>query len=164
MKGNFFFKLLENLIRENVEFVICGGVAAVLHGSDRITYDLDLMVNPENGNFTRLAAALKRMKFKPRAPVSVEDIADPDKRREWIDLKGALVMTFLDERGIAQLDIFLTYPIPYEELKTQSETIELGGIRVYISSIGHLIKAKKAAGRPQDLADIEILERIRKQT
>jgi hypothetical protein len=54
-----FEKLLGALHRADVEFILVGGVAAVVHGSSRATYDLDLVYSRDPGNLQRLALALE---------------------------------------------------------------------------------------------------------
>ena len=50
--------ILAALAEHGVEFVVIGGLAAVAHGSRRMTRDIDVVVSPDDGNLTRLEAAL----------------------------------------------------------------------------------------------------------
>jgi hypothetical protein len=52
-----FKTLLTALAASNVEFVIIGGLAATLHGSARVTYDLDIVYNRTPENLSRIVAA-----------------------------------------------------------------------------------------------------------
>ena len=53
-----FERLLETLRSNGVDFVIVDGVAATLHGSARLTSDLDVVYGRSGGNVKRLVAAL----------------------------------------------------------------------------------------------------------
>jgi hypothetical protein len=53
-----FKSLLSSLAANNVEFVIIGGLAATLHGSARVTYDLDIVYNRTSDNLSRIVTAL----------------------------------------------------------------------------------------------------------
>ena len=59
-----------------------------------------------------------------------------------------------------EVDLFVEHPIPFDELWNRSEIINLSHTVVRIASIPDLIRLKRLAGRPQDLADIEALEII----
>src|SRR5262245_47369106 len=51
-------RLIDRLLQENIECVIIGGVAAVLHGSSYVTRDLDICVRPQAASFLAIQKAL----------------------------------------------------------------------------------------------------------
>ena len=51
-------ELLRRLVAAGVDFVVIGGIAAVLHGSARLTRDLDIVFAPDAGNLEALARVL----------------------------------------------------------------------------------------------------------
>ena len=59
-----------------------------------------------------------------------------------------------------EVDLFVEHPIDFDELWNRSEIINLSHTVARIASIPDLIRLKRLAGRPQDLADIEALEII----
>ncbi|MFQ5670913.1 MAG: DUF6036 family nucleotidyltransferase [Acidobacteriota bacterium] len=71
-----------------------------------------------------------------------------------------LVVDLGNEPAMRVVDLFVQHPIPFEELWSRSEELDLQTIRVHVASIPDLIHVKCLAGRPQDHADIEQLERI----
>jgi hypothetical protein len=150
---------LELLIREQVEFVVCGGVACVLQGCQRTTLDLDLSVSFDPENLKRLLIALKELEVLPRVPVPMEALLDPIQRQSWIETKGAMVFTVQSPNGLLQIDLFLQYPIPFEALRAEASQAVVHGYPIPISSIRHLIQAKEAIEpkRPKDRMDLEEL-------
>ena len=65
MSNSSFGRILEVLTRHQVEFVVVGGVAAVLHGAPVTTFDLDALVRVDERNADRLLAALQEMNVHP---------------------------------------------------------------------------------------------------
>jgi predicted nucleotidyltransferase len=59
------------------------------------------------------------------------------------------------------VDVFVRYPLDFEELWSMATQIEVPGSKLRIASIDHLILMKREAARPQDLADIEMLNKLK---
>src|SRR5690349_21364513 len=152
--------LLRQLVAGNVEFVVCGGVACVMHGVSRTTADLDIAVSMDIANLQRLIAVAQRLGLQPRIPEPLEALADPQKRREWIEQKNATVFTLVSAAHPIQVDIFLRYPISFDELKSRANAMTGRDVTFLVSSIPDLLTAKRIAGREQDQRDIQDLERI----
>ena len=159
---NFLFEAITQLVVHKVEFVICGGIACILHGSKRTSFDLDISVSMNEKNLQKIISTAKLMNWVPRVPEPIEYILDPQKRKEWIEEKGARVFTLNSSDGFLQIDVFLTYPISFELLKKDAVLFEVDGIRFPVSSIQHLLQAKKSieSKRREDVYDIEMLEEI----
>jgi len=140
--------------------VVCGGVACVLHGVDRTTLDLDIRVPDSDDNYRRIVSVLRRREMSSRIPEPLDAVCDRGNRARWIREKGALVWTAQSSDGFEQLDVFLSYPIPWERLRADASTVEIRGCSVAVSSREHLIEAKRAVVPPRrkDLRDIEDLE------
>lgn len=154
--------LLKELSKAKINFVVCGGVACVLHGVERATYDLDVLVSLERDNLMKVVDVAGKFDLMPRIPEPVENLFDEHKRQIWLKEKGALVYTFLSGNSPLQLDIFLSYPKTYDELFSNSEEIVLEDVTIRISSIEDLIFVKKHIEplRDKDIIDIKELERI----
>ena len=115
------FDLLKELSAADVKYVICGGVACVLHGVERATFDIDLSVSFEKSNLEKILLVARKFGLKPRIPEPVENLLDEIKRKEWYEKKNALVYTFVSDNSPLQLDIFLQYPMSFEELTENSK-------------------------------------------
>jgi hypothetical protein len=139
------------LHRHGVDYVTIGGIAANAHGSRRLTLDVDIVPEPQDSNYERLAAALDEL----GAPASAEDSAfrnlDP---RDSFDLARARVLQLPTVAGdLDVLNAAIGSP-PYEDLRRRAIEVEVRGTPVRIASLDDLIAMKRAAGRPQDLRDI----------
>ena len=141
--------------------MIVGGLATVLQGYARLTVDVDVMVDLADGEAIKPIAALARIGMVPRAPVEAREFADAATRQRWIDEKGMRVFSMWDpRRPLLEVDVFVDPPIPFDEVWSRAETMEVAGCSVRVASIADLIALKRIAGRPKDLEDIAALELI----
>lgn len=147
---------LRVLLDHDVRFIVIGGVAGAAHGSPLITQDLDVCYDRSPDNLERLATALQQLHARLRG---VEDevpfILDAK------TLKAGDHFTFITDAG--DLDIMGTPggSTGYEDLAAEAVETELDGLRVLIASLDDLMAMKRAAGRPKDLAALEILGALR---
>lgn len=156
-----FEPILAALERASVRYVVVGGVATVLHGYARLTADLDLAIDLEGNRPAAAVEALTSLGLLPLLPVSAESFANPDLRRSWVEDRNLKVFSFHDPANpMVQVDLFAENPIPFEDLWDRSVRVKLGSQLARIAGIDDLIAMKRAAGRPQDLSDIEALEII----
>lgn len=145
-----------------VRFVVVGGLAVVLHGYLRQTVDVDLVIDLTATEAAKAMTCLTDLGLEPRLPVAAEGFADPAVRGDWIRAKGMRVFSFFDPRDeLFELDVFVEYPLPFEDLVADAKIVDLGGFTIRVASIDHLIAMKRVAGRTKDLADIEELEALR---
>lgn len=143
--------ILATLAARGVDFVVIGGLAAVAHGSRRMTRDIDVVVRPENGNLARLEAALAELGAIQLLGPAAEGPIEP------ADLATIALGTTLHTRSPAgRLDVVGSPAgaAPYAQLRTRSVVRHVGGVEVRIAGVDDLIAMKRAAGRPLDLQDI----------
>jgi hypothetical protein len=132
---------MHSLIGARVRFLLVGGHAVALHGAPRATFDIDVFVDADAGNLTRLARALLAFGF-PKAADSSRYLAFPGRfltlgvKPLRIDILNAIDGVSFDEawRGRIKVD-------------------------TGVSAIGlaALLKNKRSSGRPKDLLDVELL-------
>jgi hypothetical protein len=145
-----------------VRYVVVGGVAVALHGYLRATKDLDLVIDLTPDHASKAMTVLTASGLEPRVPVRALDFADPEKRRVWIEEKNMLVFQMIDPHDARRsVDLFVQNPIPFEELWARSTLLRIDDVIVHVAAIDDLITMKRQAGRPQDLADIEELTRLK---
>ncbi len=153
--------LFKTLNDAGIRYVVVGGLAVVLHGYARLTVDVDLVLDLEEGPARRAIETLVGMGMRTRVPVNPMDFADRSVREAWIRDRGMQVFSMFDPSNpMRVVDLFVDHPIPFEELWARSDQFELRQTTVRVASIPDLIQLKRRAGRPQDLADIEQLEAI----
>ena len=149
--------ILARLVAHGVDFVVIGGIAVVLHGSARLTQDLDISYATDEVNLEQLGATLIELGAKLRG-VTEEVPFVPDART----LRRTSILCLETEQGILDVLAAPEGAPAYDELRARAERFDLGGFAVLVASIEDLLSMKRAAGRAKDLADIEDLEAIRR--
>jgi hypothetical protein len=147
------------LVKHGVRFVVIGGFAGRLWGSPAVTNDLDICYARDRENLVRLAAALKELKARLRGVG--EDVPF---RLDARTLEAGDHFTFETRAG--NLDI-LGFPAGsggFDRLVRTSAELEIDkGLRVRVASVEDLIQMKRAAGRPKDLIEVEILSALQEE-
>jgi hypothetical protein len=150
-----FIGLFGVLAAANVRFVVVGGLAVLLHGVDRLTADVDLVIDLAPDAAARTVSALTDSGYRPLAPVQALEFADPAKRAGWQRDRGMQVFSLWDSRNVRPtVDVLLESPVDFDELWRNAVEMPLGGLTVRVASIEHLIRMKEAIGRDQDVADV----------
>ena len=153
-----FVRIFRVLNEAEVRYVLVGGLAAVLHGVDRLTADIDLVIDLTPGEAEKAIRALTGAGLRANIPVDPLGFADPDTRRAWVADKGMRVLSFWDPAGGAPVvDLFAEHPVDFEGLWARAEVVDLGGVTCPLASREDLIAIKEAAGRDADRADAERL-------
>jgi len=150
-----FRHLLQTLSGAGVDFILVGGAAATAHGSARLTADLDIVYERSKGNIVKLAAALASSKPYLRG-------APPGLPFRWEADTIERGLNFTLTTSMGDLDILgeITGGGPYEKLLPHCVGMTVFGVKVLCLGLEHLIRAKRAAGRPKDLEAIAELEAI----
>ena len=144
--------------------MIAGGLAVVAHGFLRFTADVDVFLALDEENLRRALPALSGLGYRPRAPVSIEEFADPAKRASWVREKGMRVFSlFRSEHPATEVDIFVEPPFDFETARAAALRQELSpGVEASFVGLDDLLRMKRVAGRPKDLQDIRELESLRR--
>lgn len=147
-------RVVEALNAAGVKFAVVGGHAVALHGAIRGTVDLDLVLAPSRENFAAAEKALKSLGLVSRIPVTAEEIFSF--RKEYMEKRNLMAWGFVHPKDPSQIvDIVLTWELkPGEAMKVRSL-----GIEIPVLGKASLIAMKKASGRPQDLIDVQALEK-----
>ena len=147
MLTNPDFKELLNLFKKhNVRYLIIGGYAVMRYTEPRFTKDLDLLVAVDEENAQAVYSALKEF-GAPLQNLSPEDFAEEG---------------YFYQMGSPPLrvDVLMSIPgVSFVEAWQNRETVKVAEAEMQFISKDDLIKAKRASGRPQDLLDLENLER-----
>lgn len=124
--------------------MVVGGHALAFHGRPRFTKDLDVFVEPSSANARNLVSALEDFGFGGLG-LTLEDFATPGK---------------IVQLGVApnRIDLLTTIDgVTFEEAWSGRVAGRFGAQTVYYLGRQEFIKNKRAAGRPQDLADLDAI-------
>jgi hypothetical protein len=156
-EGRFdFLRSLETLTRHGVRFVLIGGLAGRLWGSTTVTNDVDICYERSDENLRRLADALHELDARLRG-VEEQVPFVPDLRT----LRSGDHFTLETDAG--SLDILGT-PAGvqgFDALDRNAVPLSIDGLTIRIAALDDLIRMKRAAGRPKDLIEIEVLGALR---
>lgn len=138
--------LLQRLSEAGIEFVVVGGVAAVLHGSSLVTRDLDVCANLNGENLQKLRDA-----FRDLHPVHR---IGPE-RHSFLEIPepGASLTNLYLQTDLGALDLLgsITGIGDFDQVRKSAIQVELFGRKVKVLALEALIKAKEAVGRQKDL-------------
>ena len=141
------FLIADTLSAAKVDYALCGGVAVAVHGYPRATRDIDLLIREED--LERTVPALGAVGYDLAAGLIPFDTGLPTARRVYRVSKA-------DGHDLLTLDLILVSPF-LEDVWASRERHEVQGRHVGVVSREGLAKMKRAAGRPQDLADLHAL-------
>jgi hypothetical protein len=144
-----FRDLLAEFAREHVRYAIVGGYAVGHHAKPRATKDLDLLVSPSGDNLERVGRALERFGAAPIVVASVKTMAPSE--IVYLGVPPVRIDILRTADGIDDVDATLLRAV----------VASLGDLAVPILALDDLLLNKRAAGRPQDLADVALLEKVR---
>mgnify|MGYP001164244877 CR=1 FL=1 len=144
-------ELLLHFLEKEVDFIVIGGYSVIYHGYRRTTGDVDLWLKPDNRNKVKVMAALKSLDFE----------SEELKLIDQLDFTMHLAFSIWDEPE--KVD-FLTYInlISYGEADQMKIIAEVDNLKIPFLHLNHLLLSKKNTGHPQDIADIEQLQKINK--
>lgn len=152
-------RIIALFARHGIRFVLIEGQAELLHGSARVTFDIDICYERSEENLVRLAEALRELNPTLRgAP------ADLPFRLDARSLALGSNFTFATDEGALNL---LGYVEPlggYAELAATAESVRMNDIDVRIIALEDLIRIKEHLGRPKDreaLLQLKAIRRIR---
>ncbi|HEY0144199.1 MAG TPA: nucleotidyltransferase [Thermoanaerobaculia bacterium] len=153
-----FERILRILVEAGVEFVIVGGVAATVHGSARLTSDLDIAYGRTPENIKRLAGALAPLNpYLRGAPPNLPFQFDA------ATIRSGLNFTLTTDAGPLDCLGEVSGLGGYDDILMRSMAVTLYGITCRCLDLDALLDAKRAAGRAKDLEVIAELEAIREE-
>jgi hypothetical protein len=148
-----------------VPFLVVGGLAVNAHGYGRMTHAVDLVVKLTAEHARGTFAALATLGYRPRVPVTAEGFADSAQRARWIADKGMMVLNFhSDDHRETPVDLFVQEPFDFDEEYEHALVEHLApDVPIRILRLEALLRLKREAARPQDLADVAELELLHEE-
>ena len=139
LKGVF-----ESFQLHEVRYVVIGGIAAVLYGVPRATFDLDILIESSPENARRLLDALLDAGMGTASLTNVDEMLENQ-------------ITIFKDR--VRIDVQISTPgLRFQDAWKRRKTMEYQGQTFYVVSREDLISSKRAAGRDVDLEDVRLLE------
>ena len=153
-----FRALIEALCKSEVRFVLVGGVAATLHGSARLTQDVDVVYARDADNLARIVRALGPLQpYLRGAPSGLPFRLDQEA------LAAGLNFTLTTSAGDIDLLGEIAGVGGYDALTGRTIVVEIFGWRCLCLDLPTLIRAKSAAGRPKDLETLAELRALQEE-
>ena len=139
--------VVDILLKSQIDFALCGGVAVAFHGYSRFTKDIDLLIQSED--VEKLKSVVDSLGFKFfTGPIAFG--GNTPQRREIYRISK------IENKELLTLDLVIVNPL-LEEVWQDREVFEWRGCRVPVVSALGLYKMKRLAGRDQDILDLKML-------
>jgi hypothetical protein len=147
--------IIRTLAQHEVDYVLIGGLAAVLHGSPAMTNDADICPDPSLDNLRRLAAALRDMDARIQSDVV------PDGLKFAVDEHFLSKMPMVNcTTRYGDFDI-ASYPAAfngeYADFAPHAVEFDVDGTRVKVAALADIIRTKETANRAKDHATLPLL-------
>ncbi|MFH1531429.1 MAG: hypothetical protein ABIK09_11940 [Pseudomonadota bacterium] len=137
--------LLVDLVEEGIDFIVVGGMAAVIQGVPAATFDLDVVHSRSEENVLRILAFLERVGAYARGRPEGQRL-----RPDGAALSGAGHQLMMTDRGALDLLGAVERGLTYEDLIIDSITISLRGRPVHVVGLEALLDLKRDATHPKD--------------
>jgi len=136
--------VFSSLEKHKVRYVVIGGIAAVLYGVPRATFDLDILIEATPENTANLIKALEEAGLGTATMITPQDLLSHE------------IVVFQDR---VRIDVQTSTPgLNFEDAWKRRKVMQYHGVKISVVSKEDLIASKRAAGRPRDLEDVHILE------
>jgi len=150
-----FPSALSALSNAGIRFIVVGGLAATIHGSARLTHDLDIVYARDSENIARLAQLLAQHGAYLRgAPPGLPFVMDAE------TLRKGLNFTLTTDLGPIDLLGEMLGAGTYDDIAGTAQQVSLFGNLCLVVDVETLIRAKRAAGRPKDLEVLAELQAL----
>ena len=140
-----FTEFIQALNDNDVEYVLVGGLAVILHGYVRGTGDMDVWVNKTKENYLKLTKAYRQFGM-PLFDMTESNFLGTEYDVFGIGVQPVKIEVMTSVKGLE-----------FNETFSMAQFYDEDGLKIRFIHINHLLQAKKAAGRFRDLDDIEQL-------
>jgi len=146
------FRLIEALQQEGIEFILVGGMAAVIHGAPIVTADLDVVHRRTEENVGRILALLTRLNAVHRFDLAGRKLS-PTREQ----LLGHGHLNLVTDLGPLDLLCELAGDHGYEDLIGDTVQLAVGTDSIPVLSLARLIQVKSETGRAKDRMVLPVL-------
>ena len=136
--------VFSSLEKHQVKYLVIGGVASILYGVPRATFELDITIEPTKDKAEKLLSAFEEARIGTASLISAEDFV-------------AHEITII--KDYVRIDVQTKTPgINLNESWERRENMDYGGQNFFVVSKEDLIASKRSAGRKVDIEDVALLE------
>lgn len=158
----FYLDLFRELQKHEVQYVVVGGLAVVLHGYARATADVDLVLALNEANLLRFLQAARTLQLKPALPVTIESLCDAAQLDEWASEKHMIAFSLRHPAPTSPtIDIIVRPKIAFAGMHANRVEKAIADVTVPLASIDDLIALKTGTGRLRDEYDVRILNELK---
>ena len=158
------YNLLATLSSGKIDYVLVGGLAVALHGYQRVTMDVDVVLALDDENLAKFVDCAKSANLKPVLPVPIDSLRDAALIDQWHRENGMLAFALRGPNVMATvIDVLVRPVVSFDELKRNAVTKRVGPLSIPVASIDDLITLKTGTGRSKDALDIDELRKIKLQ-
>ncbi len=156
--SGFYKEVIEKLNKNDVSFLLVGGLAVGFHGYARFTGDMDLWIDPSNDNLTKLGASLVDLAYS-------EKVVNEIMNARPVDHPTPIRIFSEDSRFKVDLMTSIFYePLTFRACSKRAVQTKLSGYTLPVIGIKDLIEIKSNVKRPKgnlkDLVDAQELRKI----
>lgn len=152
----FLLKVIKTLDKFKINYAIVGGYAVVLHGFNRGTLDIDLIIHSTIKAYRSIVKALAEINLTTRLPLSADEVFNF--KEEYIKNRNLHAWTFVNFDNPSEIvEIILSTDLKNQKIKK----IKFLDSIIKVLAIDELIAMKKKSGREQDSMDIQALSQIK---
>lgn len=160
--GNPYADVIQAVELSGCPYLIIGGVAVVLHGSNRFTPDVNILLDFTSSHFGQALALLENLGLRYAGQGAIPDVRDPAVR-EKLCAAGEILLRFEDlSMPNFSVDILLAAVGDFEEMYARRSDFPLGSSRVSVLGLEDLLRMKRELHRMQDQVDVMQLEFLQK--
>lgn len=147
-----YFQLLELLTHHDVDFIVVGGVAAILEGAPITTLDLDVVYDRSPENLQRLLDVLQTVEACYRDPAGRHIVPTLEKL--------ATIRMNLLRTTLGPFDVLASISgASYEDLLGSTRSRQVGELRLQVLELAKVIESKELANRDKDKAVLPVLRK-----
>lgn len=150
-------RLLAILADHGVKYVLVGGMAAIVHGSPYVTFDVDVVPERTEDNLRRLSDALRAMNARVWTQDEPGGVTFGHSART---LGESSVWNLVTDHGRLDLTFVPSGTQGFEDLMRDAVSLTILGVPTLVASLGDVIRSKEAAGREKDRVVLPILRRL----
>jgi hypothetical protein len=150
-------EILSVLDRHRINYVLIGGLAAILYGAPHLTTDVDIVPEEDLENLARLSAALTELRARIRVAGQEEGIPFG---HDAESLRRVRIWNLVTDRGNLDISFVPSGTRGFDDLWRDVRVLRVRGLDVPVASLADVIRSKEAADRERDRAILPVLRSL----